>query len=60
MLTNCNIMSAFANEPVYIKVVLFLLYSNDIPYTALIKEMVRVNTMSKSALDHSLLHGRSS
>lgn len=53
-------MSAFANEPAYIKVVLFLLYSNDIPYTALIKEMVRVNTMSKSALDHSLLHGRAS
>lgn len=43
-----QIMSAFANEPAYIKVVFYLLYSTDIPYTALIKEMVGVNTMPKT------------
>ena len=41
-------MSAFANELAYIKLVFCVLYSADIPYTALIKEMVWVNTMSKS------------
>lgn len=42
-------MSAFASELAYIKVVFYLLYSTDILYTALIKEMVGVNTMSKSS-----------
>lgn len=46
-------MSAFANELAHIKVVFYLLYSTDIPYTAVIKEMVGVNTISKSEATNS-------